>query len=149
MESIDERLAGRARLGKRRTLRIPGALPGELVRIRVDRRGRGGRPDLTTIQQIWEAHDERRVPFCSRHSARAVDAGCTGCSLQHAGWSLQRAMKRDWLRRVGGIEVEEVEAGSREVGYRQVSKRVVGGTPGALVLGSYIRGSHVVASMEG
>lgn len=149
VESIDDRLAGRLTLGKRRVIRIPGALSGELVRLRVERRGRGGRPDLAKLEQIWEAHKERRVPFCPRHADRTIGAGCTGCSLQHATWDLQRAMKRDWLAHAFDLQVPEVEAGTHETGYRHVSKRVVGGVAGALVLGSYVRGTHTVASMAG
>ncbi len=149
VESMDERLAGRATLGKRRTLRIPGALSGELVRLRVERRGRGGRPDLAKLEQIWEAHAERRVPFCPRHADRTIGAGCTGCSLQHATWALQRDMKRTWLTQVFGLEVAEVEAAGAETGYRFVSKRVVAGAEGALILGSYVRGTHTIASMSG
>jgi len=149
VEAVDERLAGRATLGRRRVLRIPGALPGELVRLRVERRGRGGRPDLAKLEQIWEAHADRRTPFCPRHADRNIGVGCTGCSLQHATWGLQRRMKRDWLKQVFGLEVEEVEVGADEVGYRHVSKRVVGGAEGALILGSYVRGTHAVASMAG
>ena len=149
IEGWDARMSGTARVGTRRRLRVPGALPGEHVRLRVLKRGKGGRPDLTRLEQVWEAHDERVTPFCPRHEARAVIHGCTGCGLQHASWSLQRALKLDWLRTHMGLDVASVEHDEADQGYRWVSKRVVQRRDGRLVLGSYVKGSHAVASMEG
>lgn len=60
----------------------------------------------------------------------------------------QRALKQSWLQGFG-LEVTSIEHDDRPLGYRWSSKRVVGGEPGALVLGSFRRRSHEVADMDG
>ncbi len=60
----------------------------------------------------------------------------------------QREAKRTLLRHEFELEVAEVEHGAHSLGYRWASKRVVSRERGALILGSYARDSHEVASMR-
>lgn len=148
-EGLDERFAGRAFLGRRRRLRIPDALPGERVQLTVLKRGARGRPDLARLEQVRDAHPGRQDVACPRHASRVLGAGCSGCSLLHATWSLQRELKRRWLAEHLGFEVGDLIHGRDPVGYRWSSKRVAVGAAGSLALGSYVRGAHEVASMAG
>lgn len=61
----------------------------------------------------------------------------------------QREAKRVMLLKELGLSVDEVVGGAASEGYRMSSKRVVFGKPGALQLGSYVRGSHRGAAMRG
>ncbi len=61
----------------------------------------------------------------------------------------QREAKRTLLAREYGLLVAAVESFGPSLGYRWASKRVASGAKGALVLGSYARNSHDVASMQG
>lgn len=79
-------IAQAAILAHTHTLYIPGALPGEKVRVRtVARRGDGFAAELL---DILEPSPERAQPPCPHY------AHCGGCALQH----LNRAGYADWKR---------------------------------------------------
>jgi 23S rRNA (uracil1939-C5)-methyltransferase len=125
---------------------VPGALPGERAAVRVAHRSRQHPRAHAGLRALLRPHPARRDPPCPHHGHAAP--ACTGCPLLPLGVAAQRAAKRDLLARLYGLAVAEVVGDERELGYRWSSKRVVGGRPGALVFGSYARGSHVVAAMH-
>jgi 23S rRNA (uracil1939-C5)-methyltransferase len=65
---------------------IDGALPGEEVRFRYDRRH--GQYDEATLLEVLRASPDRIAPHCA-HAER-----CGGCSLQHLGIEAQIAHKQ-------------------------------------------------------
>jgi 23S rRNA (uracil1939-C5)-methyltransferase len=109
---------------------VPGALPGERIRIRVveDRR-RWARADLLDV--VVPA-DERVTPPCP-HAA-----DCGGCDLQHVTPTGQLALKtrvvREQLERIGRLDdppVEDCLAVGPALGYRSLA-RLHGDTAGRL-----------------
>jgi 23S rRNA (uracil1939-C5)-methyltransferase len=96
---------------------VPGALPGELVRLQViDDRTRWARAQLL---EVVEPSPGRVVPPCP------FVPECGGCDLQHAAPDTQRALKtrivREQLQRLGGVSDPPVlacRAVGSDVGYR-------------------------------
>ncbi|MEZ4380074.1 MAG: hypothetical protein R3A79_01910 [Nannocystaceae bacterium] len=127
---------------------IAGAFLGEVVGVRVDHVSRGRARAFAALEELQIPHAERRAAPCERHPDRG--GACTGCAWQGLGEAAQREHKRRLLADVYGLEVDAVRSlPGGDLGYRWSSKRVVGGRPGALVLGSYVRGSHELAEMAG
>jgi len=81
---------------------VPGALPGEQVRMRRRKLRRGY--DEADLLEILAPSSERITPRC------AVFGVCGGCALQHVDAADQRAMKQkslaDCLERIGGVRPE-------------------------------------------
>ncbi|MBN2588197.1 MAG: class I SAM-dependent RNA methyltransferase, partial [Candidatus Fermentibacteraceae bacterium] len=76
---------------ERKTLFVRGALPGELVRCRLEKEaGSFVRADLL---EVLESSPHRIEPFC-RYFGR-----CGGCSLQHLEYGRQLHWKRQWVLR--------------------------------------------------
>ena len=85
---------GVASVGGSRVI-VPGALPGERVRARLDRAGRGGRgktdaPPRARVIEIVESSPDRITPAC-RHFGTSG-----GCAIQH----LASAQALAWKRRL-------------------------------------------------
>lgn len=126
---------------------VSGSFVGERVRVVVDHVGQHGR-SFATSEALLTAHPGRRSPPCDRHPGRG--GACSGCAWQSLHEDAQRAEKRRLLAQVYDLEVDSVRAlPGGDFGYRWSSKRVVGGVAGALVLGSYVSGSHRLADMTG
>ena len=125
---------------------VVGAFPGELVAARVDASSRHHRRAFATTREVRRAHPERVEPACSRHASRA--GSCTGCPLMALGVEGQREAKAARIRELG-LDLRGPLVGGSPWGYRASSKRVVGGRPGRLVLGSYVRDTHDLADMSG
>lgn len=90
----------------------------------------------------------RRDPRAIRCRHTDVLAGrCGGCPLIGVSLSEQRALKAELCQRFG-LSVDEVVGEDSGFAYRRSAKRVVGGTTGALALGSFARGTHDVAPMD-
>ncbi len=117
--------------------------PGETARVRVDHVARQRRRLFGTVEAHLEPAPGRRTPPCPHHPV------CSGCPLMGVDLATQRQAKATTLRHVYGLAADGVEGDEREWGYRYSSKRVAGGEPGALVLGSFRRGSHEIADMTG
>ncbi|CAB4323111.1 MAG: hypothetical protein F2520_04260 [Actinobacteria bacterium] len=106
-----ERLvAGGAALSRRedgQIVLVTGALPGELVEVRVERRSGTERGRML---QILEPSDQRIEPVCPH-----VLEGCGGCDLASLAPASQQSVKadlvRDSLRRLGRISDAVVEEG--------------------------------------
>ncbi len=125
---------------------VSHAFIGERVRVVIDHVGK--RRSFATLACALEPHAERRRPPCARHPGRGGE--CSGCAWQGLGESAQRQHKRRLLASVYGLEVDAMRSlPGADFGYRWSSKRVVGGRMGALILGSYVRGSHGIADMSG
>jgi tRNA/tmRNA/rRNA uracil-C5-methylase (TrmA/RlmC/RlmD family) len=97
-----------AREPEGRVVFVPGALPGELVRVRLVASKRDfARAELI---EVLEAAPERVTPPCPY-----VAAGCGGCRWQHVTPAAQRELKvaivAEALRRTGGVPDAVVEAG--------------------------------------
>ncbi|MBW2529292.1 MAG: class I SAM-dependent RNA methyltransferase [Deltaproteobacteria bacterium] len=122
---------------------VPGALPGEQVAARVGHRSRQIARAYASLEEVIAPSTSRRVAPCE-HQGR-----CDGCPLMIADEPAQRRFKRAMLRETYRLDVDRMvhDAGA-ELGYRRSSKRVAGGTPGAVLLGSYRRRTHVVAGMR-
>ncbi|MCA9660185.1 MAG: class I SAM-dependent RNA methyltransferase, partial [Myxococcales bacterium] len=127
---------------------VAGLFLGEVASVRVDHVSRGRPRAFATIDELRAPHPGRRAPPCERHPERG--GACTGCPWQALAEDDQREHKRRLLADVYGLEVDAIRSlPGGDLGYRWSSKRVVGGRPGGLVLGSYVRGSHDLADMAG
>lgn len=84
---------------------------------------------------------------CPRHVSRG--GACTGCPWMHLDDEARAARHLGDLRDVFGLHVDDFVAAPRAFAYRHSAKRVVGGSRGALVFGSYVAGTHVIADMDG
>ena len=144
-------------LGTHEAIRVhvPGGFPGERVGVRVTHVARQQPRAHAELRTIVTPHPGRRSspcvhhdPFGARPSGKRRPPPCTGCPLLSLALADQRQLKRDLLASEHGLHVDQLIAGPDEYGYRESSKRVVSGQARALVLGSYVRGSHVVAAMH-
>ena len=123
---------------------VPDALPGERARVRIEHVSRQAPRAGAVLEQLLAPSPDRRPAPC-RHQGR-----CSGCPLMIANEPAQRGYKRELLRQSFGFEVAPlVHLPEAELGYRWSSKRVVGGKAGRIVLGSYHRGTHRLADMNG
>ncbi|MCG8479440.1 MAG: hypothetical protein MI724_10120 [Spirochaetales bacterium] len=93
------------------------ALPGELVRVRIEGRRKGRL--VASLVEVLEASPHRRKPAC------VLFGTCGGCDWQHLSYDAQIEWKRrivaENLRRIGGLSIDpsaiEVVRGA-EYGYR-------------------------------
>jgi tRNA/tmRNA/rRNA uracil-C5-methylase (TrmA/RlmC/RlmD family) len=155
---IDGKGQGLATLGERE-LSIPGLFPGERAKVRIEAIARHAPRAHGRVHELLRASPSRREPPCSRHEQhqrapgdRRPKPSCGGCPLMALELAAQRDAKREWIRREHGLVLDGPILGGDELGYRWSSKRVVGGEPGKLRLGSRAagkrRGDHI-ADMHG
>ena len=133
-----------------RSIAVPGAFAGEQVRARLTHVSRQQPRAHAELRAVLRPHPGRRPSPCTHHDDGLPSRvpRCTGCPLLELEVADQRALKRDLLARQHDLHVDAVIAAPAEFGYRAASKRVVGGSIGKLVLGSYVRGSHTLAPMH-
>lgn len=151
------------------TLFVPGALPGEKVRVKVLKTKK--QYGYAKLMELVQASSDRIAAPCPIYDQ------CGGCQLQHMSYTGQLAWKRqlvvDNLERIGKLRVmrEDASAGETNVGdgqnavqegilvrptlgmsepwrYRNKSQVPIGVTEGGLVGGFYARGSHRIVDME-
>lgn len=121
---------------------IPGALPGDTVRVGEIQRRKG--VARARVEEIVSPSPHRQAVECP------VFGECGGCNWLHFAYPAQREWKqkivRDCLRRIGGIEVEVgyVEEPSLQFGYRTRATFHGDGTN----WGFYKAGSHKVVDLE-
>lgn len=88
-----------------RVVFVPGAVPGDRVRVRIRREEK--RLAYGELVAIEEASPFRAEPAC-RHAE-----ACGGCTLQQLAYEKQLELKHahvvETLRRVGGLDVAEIE----------------------------------------
>lgn len=143
---IDGRGDGRATVGQH-ALTVPDLWPGERARVVVEHVSRGRPRAVGRRLEVLSPHPGRRPAPCPRHPA--AGGSCGGCPIMTLTEAAQRATKAAMLAGIG-LEVDEVRAGpGGDLSYRWSSKRVVYGEVGSLRLGSWARGSHRGAWMEG
>ncbi len=121
----------------------PDLGPGEVACVRILHRSKQRPRAFAEVVEVLEPSAGRRAAPCPQRGT------CTGCPLMFLDGPAQRDAKRVTLAERDGITVDRVVAGPADLGYRHSAKRVVGGRPGALVLGSWRRGSHEIADMAG
>ncbi len=128
-----------------RELRVPDLFAGERGLVRVEHVSRGGPVAIGRLLERTVPHPARRTAPCPRHESRG--GKCTGCPLMTLDVPAQHEQKRVLLERLG-LPVSEIVAAPEPLGYRWASKRVAFDTRHGLLLGSYVRGTHRVASMR-
>jgi len=134
--------SGEGRSGR---VRIAGVFPGERVVARIDHVGRHA--TFATALELERGRPGRRPPPCDRHFETA-DGHCTGCALMALDEADQREVLREMLVAQYGLEVDEIIAAPKSLGYRWSAKRIAFGGPGNLQLGSFVRGTHRPAEMQ-
>lgn len=127
-------------------VRVAGAFPGERVIARIDHVGKNA--TFATTLNVERGRSDRRVPPCLRHRD-LEDGRCTGCALMALEEPDQRMLLRGMVLERYGLQVSEVVAAPRPLGYRWSAKRVAYGGPGNLRLGSFERGTNRPADMKG
>lgn len=129
-----------------REVRVSGVFPGETAAVRIEAVSRHHPRAHGRLLELRSRAPGRREPPCPQDVA--AGGRCGGCALSGLSPEAQREAKRTMLASRFGLEVDALVHGESS-GYRFSSKRVVATQRGRLVLGSYLRGSHRVADMEG
>jgi 23S rRNA (uracil1939-C5)-methyltransferase len=128
-----------ARLGGR-ILLVTGAIPGERVRVRIDRVAR--QVAFATTVAVEDASPDRRAPF--------DDPLCGGCVYSHIAYARQLEIKRDVIadaiRRLGKVELPSPVrvAPSPEYGYRMRARLHLRGRR----IGFFREGTHQVCDAQ-
>ena len=139
------------------TLFVPGALPGEKVRVKVLKTKK--QYGYAKLLDIVEQSPDRIAAPCPIYDK------CGGCQLQHMDYAAQLGWKRqlvvDNLVRIGklnvstdpesegqGITVLPTLGMSEPWRYRNKAQVPIGVTEGGLVGGFYAKGSHRIIDME-
>ncbi|MEY3361161.1 MAG: hypothetical protein RL531_880 [Actinomycetota bacterium] len=81
---------------------MPGAIPGETVRVRAMAQRKG--VVHAQVLEVLDASPDRVTPPCAE-----VANGCGACQWQHIALGAQRGEKRDRIARALGIEPTELE----------------------------------------
>ena len=101
---IGSQLQGVGRLADGHAAFVPGAIPGEVVDVRIEREK--GRFCEASLCAVWAPSPDRIAPACPHAGV------CGGCQGRHIRYERTLALKRqivaDALRRIGGIESPEV-----------------------------------------
>lgn len=129
------------------TLFVPGALPGEKVRVRATKLKK--QYGFARLMEVIRPSEDRIDPVCP------VFKRCGGCTLQHTSYEAQLAFKRrlveENLRRIGKIEGVPVH---RTIGmvnpwrYRNKAQVPFGEEEGGLVGGFYAMRTHEIIDVE-
>ncbi len=140
--TVEKPAAGGAMIARHdgQVILVAGAIPGEHVRARVDRVGKG--VAYATTVGVDEPSPDRREPFC--------DPQCGGLLYSHIAYPRQLAIKSaviaDAFKRIGRLDVPgPVEvAASREDGYRMRARLHVRGQG----VGLFREGTHDLCSVR-
>ena len=125
-------------------IHVAGLLPGETGDVAIDYVSKQRPRAHAQVLVRRNTHPGRRPAPCHHHGR------CNGCALMDMDLPSQRELKRVELERTWGIMIDRLVYDDREGrGYRFSSKRVFSGSPGRIKLGSYMRGTHNVADMQG
>ena len=127
------------------TFFVPYALPGESVKVAVDRVK--GSVAFAHIIKMIDPSPERVDASCPLYGK------CGGCSLRHISYERQIDIKRENVRALfrKNAGIEEIEIGYHECraeGYRNKVALPFGIVDGQEVLGMYRRASHKVMPLE-
>ena len=101
---VGSELQGVGRLPDGRAVFVPGAIPGERVRVQIEHEK--GRFCEASLCDVLEVSTDRAVPACPHVG------DCGGCQARHMAYGRTLALKRqivsDALSRIGGIEAPSV-----------------------------------------
>ena len=137
-------LQGVGRLADGRAVFVPGALPGERVRVRVTRNA--DRYAEAALEDVLEPAPARVDPPCPHYGR------CGGCQSLHMTYEYALSLKRqrvfDALSRLGGVEnpaVAETIGSASAFRTRNKAEYPIGpGPDGRPIAGAYEGGSHRV-----
>ncbi len=129
------------------TIFVPGALPGERVRVRITERKRDyARAEILDILEPSPHRVEPRCPVFPR---------CGGCQWQMVDYPYQLQLKaeivRDAFAHIAGMEnlpLAEVKASPRPWHYRNKLQMPVKRIRGKLLMGFYEEGTHYVVDLD-
>ena len=141
-------LQGVGRLPDGRAVFVPGALPGERVRVRVVKEA--DRFAEAALEDILEAAPTRVVPACPHYAA------CGGCQSLHMAYEYALHLKRqrvfDALARLGGVReprVLDTLASEPATRSRNKAEYPIGpGPDGELTIGAFRSGSHEIIPLD-
>lgn len=129
------------------TVFVPGALPGERVRLKIVAVKKNYA--VGAVEKRLTDSPDRVVPRCPVYEA------CGGCQLQHLSYAAQLTAKRqqviDAIERIGGLQgvlVHPVKGMEDPWHYRNKVQFPVGRVGGKIAIGCYARGSHDVIDTE-
>ena len=129
------------------TMFVPGALPGEKIRIKAVKVGKSY--GYGKLLEIIESSSQRVKPKCP-HAGR-----CGGCQLQHMSYSLQLEFKKqlvkDTIERIGGLEnilIHDTIGMDNPWRYRNKMQFPVGTIKDKLAIGFYAPRSHNIIDMD-
>ncbi len=135
--TIDRAVAGGRMLARHdgQVVLVRGAIPGERVRVRIERRQK--QVLFAEVVDVLTPSADRRVPGC--------DLACGGSSYAHIRYDRQRALKAevigDAFRRIAKLPLEPPEVlASPENGYRMRARLHVSGGR----VGFYREGTHSI-----
>ncbi len=146
IESTESDGRGKGMLGSRVVL-VSQAIPGDTVMVRVDSQTRGtfgGR-----VRRVVDPSPHRTTSPCKH------EFWCTGCAWIGATGDYEAEMKRGRVVDMAtaiGVPVEVIGALRRPsptLGYRHYAKSEFGSRQGALILGSFVSGTHWVVDNDG
>jgi 23S rRNA (uracil1939-C5)-methyltransferase len=125
-------------------IHVRGLFPGEIAEVAIEHRSQH-RPWIhASVRSRISDHPGRRPAPCPHHG------DCNGCVLMDIDVRSQRELKLEALRGTHGLPVDDIVGEAPEdLPYRCSSKRIVGGVRGDVRLGSYRRGTHELADMDG
>ena len=140
-------MQGVGRLPDGRAVFVPGAMPGEIVNIEIERdKGRFCEASLVSIAQ---PSPKRRAPAC------ALAGRCGGCQARHMSYGYTLELKRqkvyDALKRIGGVEspvVNETIGSPSADRSRNKAEYPIAVQNDLPVIGAYAPGSHRIVPLE-
>ncbi len=146
--NIDDITIEGAGIGKHEGMAVfvPGALPGETVRIKVIKLTKSYA--VGKLLEILKRSDERVAPFCASFEA------CGGCTLQHLSYKGQLEYKsryiKECLKRLGGIEIDNpvIIAADNIRDYRNKASFPVSDAGGNIEAGFYAPRSHSLVAVD-
>ncbi len=147
IEALDPRGPGLATVAGV-AVRVPDTAPGDLVRVRLGKRGHSGW--FGELVELLTPGPERREPPCP------LAGRCGGCTWQHVEPALQQRTRlahgQQLLSECARLKDLKVEAyplpAGRELGYRHRVKLPIEAGPRGLRLGCYAAHSHEVVEAE-
>ena len=129
------------------TVFVPGALPGERVRLKITVVKK--KYAVGAVEKRLTDSPDRVVPRCPIYEA------CGGCQLQHLSYAAQLTVKRqqviDAIERIGGLKgvlVHPVKGAENPWHYRNKMQFPVGLAGGNVAIGCYAGGSHTIIDTD-
>lgn len=133
---------------RRQVLFVPGALPDELVKVKVTKVEK--QYAVAELLQVMKSSPERRTPPCP------VYAECGGCQLQHLSYQGQLKAKEEQVREamqrytpLKNPPIRPIIGMEVPWGYRNKGQLQVGLSKGRIVTGLYAMGSHRIVDLSG